>query len=152
MTPQEADREEGGQSHNTYNDPAGCVLHCFFTHTHSFQGRPEVPDVHLNLGSVTAVAQKWDEMWALLTSAADTMCFSMKGPYVFGSEGQARGFAERPVQSITKSSLPFCSESFHVAGRVKALSRTPNRAAYPRYYRSLCNFSRVRNPVRELCS
>lgn len=50
-----------------------------------------MPDVHLNLGSVTAEAPKWDEMWALLTSAADTMCFSMKGPYVFGSEGQARG-------------------------------------------------------------
>lgn len=80
------------------------------------------------------------------------MCLAAKGRLVVW-------FAERPVQSIAKSSLPFCSESFHVVGRVKALSHTPNRAAYPRYYRSLCNFSRAKkkkrlcvHPVRELCS
>lgn len=48
MTPQEAG--QGGPTHNTDNDSAGCILHCFFTHI--FLGRPEVPDLNFNLGSV----------------------------------------------------------------------------------------------------
>lgn len=43
-----------------------------------------------------------------------------------GIKGKAAGL-QRPVQSITNSSLPFCSESFHMAEHVKALSHTSNR-------------------------
>lgn len=49
----------------------------------------------------------------------------MKRPRV-GVKGEAHGL-QRPVQSITNSSLRFCSESFHIAGHVKVLSRSPNR-------------------------
>lgn len=68
MTPREAEREKGVGGDKVII-PTMIQLAAFyiaFSHTHSFQGRPEVPDVHFNLGSVTAEAQKWDEMWALL--------------------------------------------------------------------------------------
>ena len=40
------------------------------------------------------------------TSAADTMCFSMKGPYVFGSEGQAGGLVCREACPIDRQVEP----------------------------------------------
>lgn len=128
MTLQEADRR--GQIHNTCSDSAGCILHCVFTQTH-FSGEARGPWSGLQFGLSHRKGHKSGknvELWRLTFAAA---LIQYRLPYHekairVGIKGEARGL-RRSVQSITNSSLPFCSKSFHVAGHVKALSHSPNR-------------------------
>lgn len=58
-------------------------------------------------------------MTAHIRSHANTIYLTMKRPYVLVLKERGAWFCKKPVQSITNSSLPFCSESFHVARHVK---------------------------------
>lgn len=128
MTLQEADRR--GQIHNTCNVSAGCILHCIFTQTHFFSEEARGARSELQFGLSHREGHKSGKNVGIINgSRSQPRWYNI--PYhekaiCVGIKGDVLGL-QRPVKSITNSSLPFCSESVHVAEHVKALSHRSNR-------------------------
>lgn len=102
-----------------------------------------MPDLNFNLGSVieraTKVGEKKVEL--RLLTLQHNVPYHEKAICV-GIKGEVHGLP-RPVQSITNTSLPFCSESFHVVRHVNALSHTVLIACLSSLLPQPCNFSRA---------
>lgn len=101
-----------------------------FSHRHIFLGRPEVPDLNFNLGSVIERGTKVEKMENYDGShcnCANTMSRTKERPYVLALKGRftvCRGLSNR---SLTRACHNFCSESFHIVSHVKALPHSSNR-------------------------
>lgn len=95
-----------------------------FSRRHILLGRPEVPDVNFNLGSVIQRDQKKAENYdGSCCSQTNTIYFTRKRPCVLALKVRFT-VCGRPSNRSPAQACHFCSESFRMETHIKALSQS----------------------------